>query len=55
LPRDNGLIGVVYLFPRSALITAGDSSVRFVAQIGRVFVSQVFFPEEMQFQDKTEL
>jgi hypothetical protein len=55
LPRDNGLIGVVYLFPRSSMITAGDSSVRFVAQIGRVFVSQVFFPEEMRFQEKPEL
>lgn len=55
LPRDNGRIGVVYLFPRSSLITSGDSNVRFVAQIGRLFVSQVFFPDEMQFQEKTEL
>jgi hypothetical protein len=54
LPRDNGLIGVVYLFPRSAVISGADSNVRFVAQIGRLFVSQVFFPEDMQFQGKTE-
>jgi hypothetical protein len=54
LPRANGRVGLVYLFPRSAGIT-GDSNVRFVAQIGRLFVSQFFFPEEMQFQGKTEL
>jgi len=54
LPRDNGLISVVYLFPRSAGITRDDSNVRFAAQIGRLFVSQVFFPEDMQFQRKTE-
>jgi hypothetical protein len=54
LPRADGRVGLVYLFPRSAGIT-GDSNVRFVAQIGRLFVSQFFFPEEMQFQGKTEL
>jgi hypothetical protein len=55
LPRDNGLITVVYLFPRSAEITKKDANIRFVAQIGRLFVSQFFFPEEMQFLGKTEL
>ncbi len=54
LPRDNGLITAVYLFSRSATITGSDSNVRFVAQIGRLFVSQFFFPEDMQFQGKTE-
>jgi hypothetical protein len=54
LPRKNGLIGVVYLFSRSAGITANDSNVRFVAQIGRLFISQFFFPEDMRFQGKTE-
>jgi hypothetical protein len=55
LPRKNGRVSVVYLFPRSAGITANDLNVRFVAQIGRLFVSQFFFPEEMQFQGKLEL
>jgi hypothetical protein len=54
LPRKNGLIGVVYLFSRSADITLKDSNVRFVAQIGRLFISQFFFPEDMRFQGKTE-
>jgi hypothetical protein len=55
LPRDNGLITVVYLFPRSAEITRKDPNIRFVAQIGRLFVSQFFFPEDMQFLGKPEL
>jgi|SRR5579863_1561917 hypothetical protein len=55
LPRDNGLVTVVYLFPRSAEITRRDPNIRFVAQIGRLFVSQFFFPEEMLFQGKPEL
>jgi hypothetical protein len=54
LPHNNGLMTVVYLFPRSAPI-GNDSNVRFMAQIGRLFVSQFFFPEDMQFQGKTEL
>jgi len=54
LRHDTGLITAVYLFPRSAEI-AGNSNVRFTAQIGRLFVSQFFFPEDMQFQGKTEL
>jgi hypothetical protein len=55
LPHDNGLVTVVYLFSRSAGITGNDSNVRFMAQIGRLFVSQFFFPEEMQLQGKPEL
>jgi hypothetical protein len=54
LPRDNGLVTAVYLFSRSAEIATNDSNVRFVAQIGRLFVSQFFFPEDMQFQGKAE-
>ncbi len=53
--HDNGLVTVVYLFPRSAQITAKDSNVRFMAQIGRLWVSQFFFPDEMQLQGKPEL
>jgi hypothetical protein len=53
--HDNGLVTVVYLFPRSAEITKKDANVRFVAQIGRMYMSQFFFPEEMEFQGKPEL
>jgi hypothetical protein len=55
LNRDNGLVTVVYLFPRSAEISKKDSNIRFMAQIGRLFVSQFFFPEDMQFQGQPEL
>jgi hypothetical protein len=53
--HDGGLATIVYLFARTAEITRKDSNVRFVAQIGRLFVSQFFFPEDMQFQGKPEL
>ena len=52
---DTGLATVVYLFPRSAEITKKDHNVRFMAQIGRLFVSQFFFPEDMQYQGQPEL
>jgi hypothetical protein len=54
LPGDNGRVNVVYLFSRSAKITGADPNVRFVAQIGRLFVSEFFFPEDMRFDGKTE-
>jgi hypothetical protein len=53
--HDDGLATVVYLFARTAEITKKDSNVRFVAQIGRMYLSQFFFPEDMQFQGKPEL
>jgi hypothetical protein len=53
--HDDGLMTVVYLFPRSAEITMKDSNVRFVCQIGRMYISQFFFPGEMEFQGKPEL
>jgi hypothetical protein len=55
VPRDNGHVNVVYLFSRSAGISGNDSNVRFVAQIGRLYVSQFFFPEDMRFEGKTQL
>jgi hypothetical protein len=55
LRHDDGLATIVYLFPRTAEITNKDSNVRFVAQIGRLWVSQFFFPEDMEFQGKPEL
>lgn len=53
--HDEGLATVVYLFPRSIEITKNDHDVRFIAQIGRLFVSSFFFPEEMEFQGAPEL
>ncbi len=46
---------VVYLFPRSEEITKDDKRIELVAQIGRMFVAQFFYTEEMQFQGKLEL
>lgn len=54
LPHDSGLVTVVYLFPRSADITKKDGSVQFAAQIGRLFVSQFFVLDDMQFEGKPE-
>jgi hypothetical protein len=55
LPQDAGVATVVYLFPRSAEISKKDHNVRFVAQLRRLYVSQFFFPEEMQLQGQPEL
>jgi hypothetical protein len=52
--HENGMATVVYLFSRTAEISRKDSNVRFVAQIGRLWVSQFFFPEEMEFQGSPE-
>jgi len=54
LPHDSGLVTAVYLFPRSAGITKKDGRVQFVAQIGRLYVSQFFDLGEMQFEGKLE-
>jgi len=55
LRHEDGFATVVYLFSRSAEITKKDRNVQFVAQIGRLFLAQVFDTEEMQFQGKLEL
>jgi len=54
LSHPSGLVTVVYLFPRSADITKKDGSAQFVAQIGRLFVSQFFVLDDMQFAGKLE-
>ena len=46
---------VVYLFPRSAHITADDPRIEFDAQVGRIAVAVYFYPPQMQFQGKLEL
>jgi hypothetical protein len=55
LPKKNGLATLVYLFPRSAEITKKDRSVIFVAQVGRLFISVNFFPEDMRLGGELEL
>jgi hypothetical protein len=55
LRQINGRATVVYMFSRSAEITKNDHNVRFVAQIDRLFVSQFFFPDEMELQGQPEL
>lgn len=55
LRHDEVLATVVYLFPRAVEITKDDHHLRFIAQIGRLFVSQFFFPEEMEFEGQPEL
>ncbi len=55
LRQAGGTATVVYFFPRSAEITARDGRLEFVAQIGRLFVSQFFYTQEMQLQGKLEL
>jgi hypothetical protein len=55
LPKANGLATFVYLFPRSVEITKKDRSLAFVAQIGRLFISVNFFPDDMRLDGELEL
>jgi hypothetical protein len=55
LPKADGLVTALYLFPRSAEITKKDLSIGFAAQIGRLFVSVTFLPEDMQLQGERQL
>ena len=55
LRKENGRADVVYLFPRSVEITKKDGNFRFAAQIGRLFVTQVFSTQEMQIRGQLEL
>ncbi|MBZ5581801.1 MAG: hypothetical protein LAQ30_06275 [Acidobacteriia bacterium] len=54
LRREDGPV-VVYLFPRSSEITAGDKRVEFDAKVGRLQFSQPFFLDEMVWAKKLEL
>lgn len=54
-PYGSGMATLVYFFPRSANITPDIKRVEFVAQVGRVYLSQFFYPEEMKFQNKLAL
>jgi hypothetical protein len=55
LRQDDGTATLVYLFPRSKEITKKDGRLEFVAQIGRLFVSQFFYTWDMQIQGQLEL
>jgi hypothetical protein len=55
LQEQSGSSIVVYLFARSEEITKQDRRLEFIAQIGRLSLTQYFFTEEMQFQGKLEL
>lgn len=55
LRRDDGTATIVYLFPRSVEITKKDGRLLFMAQIGRLFVSQFFYTDQMQLQGQLEL
>ena len=55
MQQPNGLSVVVYVFPRSEEISAGDPRVEFVAQINRWSLAQYFYPAEMVLEGKTQL
>jgi hypothetical protein len=55
LRNDDDTATIVYLFPRSVEITKKDGRLLFIAQIGRLFVSQFFYTEQMQLQGQLEL
>ena len=55
LRKDDKLATVVYLFPRSVEIGKRDGNITFAAQIGRLFVTHVFFSQNMLVQDQIEL
>jgi hypothetical protein len=55
LRQDDGTATIVYLFPRKVEITKKDARLLFMAQIGRLFVSQFFYPGHMLLQGQLEL
>ncbi len=55
LRRDRDTVSVVYYFSKKEEITKHDGSVLFQAQIGRIFMAQVFDLRDMQFEGQLEL
>jgi hypothetical protein len=53
--KDEMLADVIYQFKRSAEITKRDTYVGFAAQIERLVLWQVFYPQQMLLQGKLEL
>jgi hypothetical protein len=54
-PDGSSVATIVYFFPRSAKISPEDKRIEFVAQIGRVYIAQLFYPAEMLFQNQLAL
>src|SRR5579862_427308 len=54
LPQEGDLTTIVFLFPRTLQITPEDKRIEFTTVFGRLFVTQYFYPAEMQFQGKLE-
>jgi hypothetical protein len=54
-PDDETKATLIYLFPRKIEITKNDGRLEFVAQIGRLFISQFFYTFQMQLQGQLEL
>jgi len=55
LRRLDGTATILYLFPSSVEISKRDGRVEFVAQIGRLFVSQFFDTGEMLHRGELEI
>jgi len=55
LRQPDGKATLIYLFPRSVEISKKDGRLEFVAQIGRLFISQFFYTWDMQVQGQLEL
>ena len=53
--QDDENATLVYLFRRTTEITRKDGPVLFVAQVGRLVVSQYFFTEDMQIRGEPQL
>jgi hypothetical protein len=51
----DGMVTVVYFFPRSAHITKDVERLEFSGQVGRIVFAQYFYPAQMQFLGKLEL
>jgi hypothetical protein len=54
MQREDGPV-IIYLFPRTKEITAGDKRVIFDAHIGRLKLDQAFYLDDMMFQGKLQL
>ena len=54
-PDDEKKATLVYLFPRKVEISKKEGRLEFVAQVGRLFVSQFFYTFQMQYQGELEL
>lgn len=55
LEMGGGMATIVYFFPRSAHLTAEDKRITFRVQIGRIFLANYFYIDQMMFQGKLAL